>query len=90
MIRAGEPRVPRQPAAVIQALLDTVSELAQLAWQAAAQPVRPYAASQTFEVGELIEHPKFGRGCVTACATQRIDVEFADGKHTLVHAGKRG
>ena len=47
---------------------------------------RPYAASQTFAVGDLVDHPKFGRGTVVAAAAQRIEVEFDDGKHTLVHA----
>ncbi len=37
-------------------------------------------------VGDLIEHPKFGRGAVVSIANQRMEVEFADGKHTLVHA----
>jgi hypothetical protein len=71
-------------------LLESLTELAQLVWRAAERPVRAYSASQTFTVGELVEHPKFGRGSVTACSVQRIDVEFADGLHTLVHVGKRG
>jgi hypothetical protein len=66
-------------------LLDNLTELAHLAWQAPEKPVRTYAASQTFAIGDLIEHPKFGRGTVKAAAFARIDVEFADGNHTLVH-----
>jgi hypothetical protein len=50
------------------------------------QPALPYAASRTFAVGDVIDHPKFGRGKVIATVLKRIDVEFADGTHTLVHA----
>jgi hypothetical protein len=89
ILRASDPRVPRQPTAVAQALLDGLGDVLRLVWRPAERAVRAYSASQTFAVGELIDHPKFGRGSVTACATQRIDVEFADGNHTLVHVGKR-
>ena len=64
-------------------------ELAHLAWRAPERPVRPYAATQTFAVGDLMEHPKFGRGTVLSCMAQRIEVEFPDGKHTLVHTPAR-
>ena len=57
-------------------------------WRAPEQVARPYGASQTFAVGEAIEHVKFGRGSVVAVQPKRIDVEFADGVHTLVHANK--
>jgi len=88
ILRATDARVPTTPTAVTEALLAGLSELARLAWRAAEKPVRPYAASQTFAVGELIEHPKFGRGSVVSSLGQRMEVEFADGKHTLVHARK--
>lgn len=84
-LRAADPRVPKTPAAIVESLLVSLTELAGLAWRAPERPVRTYAASQTFAVGDLIDHPKFGRGSVISCAAQRIDVEFADGKHTLVH-----
>lgn len=83
--RAGEARVPRTPGAVGLTLLEGLGEVAQLAWKAVEKPVRTYAASQSFAVGDLLEHPKFGRGTVVTAVAQRIEVEFADGKHTLVH-----
>ena len=85
--RACEARVPKVPAAMVLSLLDSLTELAHLAWRAVEQPVRTYAANQTFVAGDLIDHPKFGRGTVVSCAAQRIEVEFADGRHTLVHVG---
>ncbi len=86
ILRAADPRVPKVAAAVVASLLDSLTELARIAWRPAAQPVRAYAVSQTFAVGDLIEHPKFGRGSVLSCAAQRIEVEFSEGRHTLVHA----
>jgi hypothetical protein len=87
VLRAYDARVPKLPAAIVASVLESLTELSRLAWRAPERPVRPYAASQTFAVGELIEHPKFGRGSVISCATQRVEVEFADGRHTLVHVG---
>ena len=85
ILRVCSARVPKVPARVVDSLLGSLTELARLSWRAAERPVRPYAASQTFAVGELLEHPKFGRGTVISCMARRIDVEFSDGMHTLVH-----
>lgn len=86
ILRACDARVPKQPAAVVACVFDAISELSHIAWQAPEQQARPYAASQKFAVGDLIDHPKFGRGAVVSVLGQRIDVEFPDGKLTLVHA----
>jgi hypothetical protein len=51
--------------------------------------VHAYSATRTFAVGDVISHPKFGQGTVVSRLAQRIDVEFADGKHTLVHVAPR-
>lgn len=85
ILRVCDARVPKMPARVVDSLLGSLTELARLSWRAAERPVRPYAASQTFAVGDLVEHPKFGRGTVLSCMAKRIDVEFPDGMHTLVH-----
>ena len=87
--RVNEARVPKIPSAVAHSLFESLTELTQLAWRPLERPVRAYGASQTFVVGELIEHPKFGRGSVTSVAEQRVEVEFEDGPHTLVHVGPR-
>ncbi len=84
--RVTDARVSKAPAAFVQALLQSLSELAHLAWRTPERPIRAYGASQTFAVGELLQHPKFGRGEVRSVAAQHIEVEFPDGKHTLVHA----
>lgn len=86
--RASDARVSKMPAAVVTSVFDSLTELCHLAWRALEQPVRPYSASQTFAVGDVVEHPKFGRGSVVSCATQRIEIEFPEGRHTLVHARK--
>ena len=88
--RGRDPAHPRGtgaqiPEAVALSLFDSLSELAYLAWRPVERPVRAYAASQTFAVGDVLDHPKFGRGSVLSSVAQRIEVEFPDGKHTLVH-----
>jgi hypothetical protein len=86
ILRACDARVPKTPARILQSVLNSLTDLLPIAWRAAEQPALPYAASRTFAVGDVIDHPKFGRGKVIATALKRIDVEFADGTHTLVHA----
>ena len=83
--RASDPQLPKTPLAIVASLLDSLCQLAHLAWRAPERVARTYSPSQTFAVGELVEHPKFGRGTVVACKAQRVDVEFPDGVITLVH-----
>jgi hypothetical protein len=85
ILRASDARVPKVPAAFAQSLLDSLTELARLAWRPPERAVRVYSPKETFAVGDLLDHPKFGRGSVITCVAQRIEVEFADGRHTLVH-----
>jgi hypothetical protein len=86
VLRVLDARVPKVPVAMAESLLHSLTELVRITWRAPERPVRDYAASQTFVVGELLSHPKFGQGTVTSVLPQRIDVEFPDGVHTLVHA----
>jgi len=47
----------------------------------------PYSIHKTFEVGQLVNHPKFGSGYVKEALTaQKLCVLFRDGPRTLVHA----
>jgi len=85
IVRACDARVPKTPLHILHALLGSLTELLRLAWRAPAQTALPFAVSRTFAVGDLIDHPKFGRGKVIASVAKRIDVEFADGERTLVH-----
>jgi hypothetical protein len=86
--RVLDARVEKLPAAVTRSLFESIGELAQITWAAEEVVARPYGASQTFAVGETVEHPKFGVGKVVTVAGQRMEVEFADGKKPLVHARK--
>ncbi len=74
---------------VATSLVDSLTELARIAWRLPEKPVHPYSASKTFAIGELIEHPKFGRGEVVSMLAGRIDVQFPEGKYTLVHVPPR-
>lgn len=88
ILRTLDPKLPRITSAVAPAILDGLADAARLTWRAPEVVARPYNATQAFAVGETIEHPKFGRGKVLTANLQRIDVEFPDGKHTLVHRPK--
>lgn len=47
----------------------------------------PYSIHKTFEVGQLVNHPKFGEGYVKEALTaQKLCVLFRDGPRTLIHA----
>jgi len=85
ILRASDAHLPKTPRAVVDALLQSLTEAGHLEWRAPERPVRTYSPKETFAVGDLLDHPKFGRGTVISGMAQRIDVEFADGKHTLVH-----
>ena len=86
--RAAEVSNPR-PEAVAASLLASLAELAGLAWLPREMPVRAYSPFETFAVGDVIDHSKFGRGTVQVATAKNVEVEFPDGKYTLVHARPR-
>ncbi len=45
-----------------------------------------FALSSRYAKGDLIAHPKFGKGLVLAAEPTRIEVLFQDGKKKLGHA----
>ncbi len=45
-----------------------------------------FALSSRYAKGDLISHPKFGKGLVLAAEPTRIEVLFQDGKKKLGHA----
>jgi hypothetical protein len=45
-----------------------------------------FALSSRYAKGDLITHPKFGKGLVLAAEPTRIEVLFQDGKKKLGHA----
>ncbi|MGD0678576.1 MAG: hypothetical protein ABSC94_24480 [Polyangiaceae bacterium] len=46
----------------------------------------PFALSSRYVKGDLIRHPKFGKGLVLGVEPTRIEVLFQDGKKKLGHA----
>ena len=46
----------------------------------------PFAMSSRYAKGDLIVHPKFGKGLVVFAEPTRIEVLFQDGKKKLGHA----
>jgi hypothetical protein len=89
ILRASDDRVAMTPPALVHSLVESLGQLARITWRAPERPVHPYSATKTFVVGDLIEHPKFGRGTVVSLLANRIDVEFPEGKYTLVHVPPR-
>ena len=89
ILRACDARLFKTPPNVVQAVLAGMIEPARIAWRAAEKTVHPYTTKRTYAIGDLIDHPKFGRGTVISRMAERVDVEFADGKRTLVHIAAR-
>ena len=54
------------------------------------KPVRAYAASLKFEVGERVEHPSFGQGVIEQAEPGKITVFFATGRRVLVQSKDGG
>src|SRR5690606_27128692 len=50
------------------------------------KPVRKYAASLKYVVGERVDHPSFGQGVVEISEPGKITVFFATGRRVLVQS----
>lgn len=50
-------------------------------------PARPYSPKEVFNVGEWVEHTKFGQGRVLQSRSGKIEVKFDSGNRLLLHAG---
>lgn len=48
----------------------------------------PYAMTTKFAKGQLILHPKFGKGVITDVDAVRVEILFQDGKKKLGHAAQ--
>ena len=48
------------------------------------EDAKPYTISGVYEVGDLIEHPKFGKGYVSDIIGNKMVVTFKDGDRKLV------
>jgi hypothetical protein len=47
------------------------------------RPLRPYAMDASYEVGDHVDHPKFGRGTVIATSPGKVQIRFDTGVRTL-------
>jgi hypothetical protein len=45
----------------------------------------PYALSQRFSRGQLVLHPKFGKGVIVDADALRVEILFQEGKKKLGH-----
>ena len=46
----------------------------------------PYALTTRFDKGQLVTHPKFGKGVVTFVEGARVEILFQDGTKKLGHS----
>lgn len=74
---APTPRASRSAANRYQTLLKASDAAA----------AKAYSPKDTYEAGDILEHPTFGRGVTTAVKdATKIEVLFESGSKTLVHA----
>lgn len=81
--KASSPSTPRAPRAA-KAPVERFERPAVAA--DLARPVKPYRASESFEVGDRVEHASFGQGVVEIAEPGKITVFFAGGRRVLVQA----
>jgi hypothetical protein len=79
-------RSPRARADGARTATKAVRDYASLLRGRDPSTARAYAVTERFKDGELIRHPTFGLGLVTALKdVNKIEVMFADGSKTLIH-----
>lgn len=82
----GSERSTRARAEGARAATKTVRDYASLLRGRDPSTARAYATTERFANGDLIRHPTFGLGLVTALKdVNKIEVAFADGSKTLIH-----
>ena len=75
--------VPKKPSAKSRAA-SHVARFTELRDKNNEKP-KPYSMKQSFEVGAVLDHPKFGTGFVIAISGVAIQVLFEDEERSLVH-----
>lgn len=78
--KAGGAKTPRAAKPVVERF-EAPAVAADLS-----RPVRTYAASEKYEVGDRVDHPTFGTGTVEIIDGQKVTIFFAVGRKVLVHA----
>ena len=67
--------------------ISTLKGSARAAQRLSSQPGSPYDRTRTYRTGQIMMHPTYGEGEVTALIEpQKIDVLFSDRMRRLIHA----
>jgi len=89
----GAPKEKRQPSLATRAAAPSRAEKAPVerfekpaVAADLSKPVRQYAASLKYEVGERVEHPTFGQGVIEAAEPGKITVFFGVGRRVLAQS----
>ncbi|MET0402245.1 MAG: hypothetical protein ABW123_07560 [Cystobacter sp.] len=80
---SGTPRAPRASRSSEDKVIISFEE--QLAGKDIANAPR-YSAKESFKVDQVIQHPTFGLGLVTAVRGNKVDITFKSETKTLLHA----
>lgn len=76
-------REPAEQHALVDQLMGDFERLLNVRWVARPRPARRYSPQQTFDVGDTIDHPKFGVGEVVARVDGNVRVRFGEETRTL-------
>lgn len=87
--RAHETPLAKTPVNIAKLVVTSLAETARIAWREPEVVAHPYSASRTFEIGDVIEHPKFGRGTVLTQLGTKIEIDFPEGKKQLAHVAPK-
>jgi len=85
----GSPRVPRAPRAPKEDPSVPIEQEWTKQINGSNKPVRQYAATQAFGLGDRIAHPSFGEGIVQKLIfPNKVEILFRADMKVLIHAGK--
>lgn len=75
---------PRQSPSKAQKLAEDMEQTWQRSMNLTAAAPRPYAMTETFAVGDIVDHPKFGHGVVQELfPPDKMQILFRDGARML-------
>jgi len=82
---SSDKRPPKEPKATPAERFEKPSVAADLT-----KPARTYRASESYVVGDRVDHPAFGQGVIEISEPGKITVFFATGRRVLVQAKDGG
>ena len=69
--------------------VEWMAEEVGIVWLPPPRSVRPYSSADAYEIGDVVDHPRFGRGVVKARTDTAIEVAFSDRTRKLEASRRR-